>query len=132
MVRPNRRSYLLILDPQENLVVSTGFAVISPKVVSYPYLYFLVTTDSFVNYLSLSADGSAYPAVTAEKFKETKILVPEQAALNEFEKITSSLLIKIDCNSTESLKLSKIRDSLLPKLLSGKLSVDAAEFAEEN
>jgi type I restriction enzyme, S subunit len=131
MVRPNRRSYLLILDPQENLVVSTGFAVISPKVVSYPYLYFLLTTDAFVNYLSLSADGSAYPAVTAERFKETKVLVPEQAALNEFEKITSSLLIEINCNSTESLELSKIRDSLLPKLLSGEISVGTSELVEE-
>ncbi len=123
MVRPNRRSYLLILDPQENLIVSTGFAVISPKFVPYSYLYFWVTTDSFVDYLSLSADGSAYPAVTAERFKEAKVLVPEQGILTEFEKSTTPLLIKINCNSIESLKLAKIRDSLLPKLMSGKIRV---------
>lgn len=123
MVRPNRRSYLLILDPQRNLILSTGFAVISPKVVPYSYLYFWVTTDSFVNYLSLSADGSAYPAVTADRFKEARILVPEQEILNEFEKFTTSLLIKMNCNSIESLKLAKIRDSLLPKIMSGKIRV---------
>ncbi|KKG11767.1 hypothetical protein EO98_16010 [Methanosarcina sp. 2.H.T.1A.6] len=124
MVRPNRRSFLLILDPQKNLVVSTGFAVISPKVVPYPYLYLWLTTDSFVSYLSLSADGSAYPAVTAERFKEAKVLVPKQTILKEFDKITSSLLIKKDLNSKESLNLSKIRDFLLPKLMSGKIRVE--------
>lgn len=124
MVRPNRRSYLLILNPQENIVVSTGFAVISPKVVPYSYLYFWVTTDSFVNYLSVSADGSAYPAVTAERFKEAKVLVPDQNILTKFEKFASSLLFKINCNSLESLNLAKIRDSLLPKLMSGKIRVE--------
>jgi len=38
MVRPNRRSYSLILDPYANLIVSTGFAVLTPHAVPYTYL----------------------------------------------------------------------------------------------
>src|SRR3989338_381739 len=43
-VRPNRRSFLYIQNPKENVVVSTGFAVLSPKKETDPrFLYYLVT-----------------------------------------------------------------------------------------
>ena len=47
-VRPNRRSYYYVLNPADNLVVSTGFAVLSPERVPGSYLYQWVTTDQFV------------------------------------------------------------------------------------
>jgi type I restriction enzyme S subunit len=43
MVRPNRRSHLFIHTPANNLVVSTGFAVLSPRVASPSYIYAWVT-----------------------------------------------------------------------------------------
>ncbi|MGI0086178.1 MAG: restriction endonuclease subunit S, partial [Nitrososphaerales archaeon] len=44
-VRPNRRSFALILRPEADLIVSTGFAVLTPKTIPYSYLYFAITTD---------------------------------------------------------------------------------------
>ena len=50
-VRPNRKSYLFISNPKDNILVSTGFAVLTPDKIPPSYLYFLTTTDQFVDYL---------------------------------------------------------------------------------
>jgi len=60
-VRPNRKSYSVILNPPPNLIVSTGFAVISAKHAPYTYLYHALTTNDFVGYLTNHATGAAYP-----------------------------------------------------------------------
>lgn len=75
-VRPNRRSHALILNPEENLVVSTGFATIRPKTVPWTYLYLALTSDAFVAYLESHAQGAAYPAVTGRDFEKAEILLP--------------------------------------------------------
>ncbi|MHC5761625.1 restriction endonuclease subunit S, partial [Nostoc sp.] len=60
MVRPGRKAYALVLTPPENLIVSTGFAVISTKDIPFTFLYKAVTTDSFVSHMEQVATGAAY------------------------------------------------------------------------
>ena len=131
-VRPNRRSYLFIHQPAENLVISTGFVVLSPRLVTPSFLYTWVTTDQFVEYLSFNADGSAYPAVRPEHFAQAEILMPSESVLKAFEQTVSSLRDKIAGNELESRTLAAIRDALLPGLLSGKIVLeDANELLSE-
>ncbi len=120
-VRPNRKSFLFIHQPDETLVVSTGFAVLTPKLVPPCYLYAWVTTDDFVDYLSYNADGSAYPAVRPDRFAAAAILLPPKPILDQFEAIGGRLRDRIATNERESLALAAIRDALLPKLLNGQL-----------
>jgi len=49
-VRPNRRSHAVIWKPSDNLIVSTGFAVITPTGAPSTSPYFATTTDAFVGY----------------------------------------------------------------------------------
>ena len=51
MVRPNLKSYALVLEPDDNDVFSTGFAILSPESIPYTFLHCLVTQDDFVGYL---------------------------------------------------------------------------------
>ena len=46
----NRKSYLYIHEPPDDIVVSTGFAVLSPKLICPEYLYLWVTAQQFINY----------------------------------------------------------------------------------
>jgi len=130
-VRPNRKSYLFIHTPPENLVVSTGFIVLSPQAIPPSYLYAWVTTDEFVDYLVFNADGSAYPAVRPDRFSDAQILIPLKAILDKFEQQVESMRDKIIQNERESRVLASIRDALLPKLLSGEIRVQDAETVVE-
>jgi type I restriction enzyme S subunit len=122
-VRPNRRSYLYINKPKSNLVVSTGFAILTPKKIPPSYLYILVTTDQFVDYLTFNADGSAYPAVLPQRFGEAEIILPPQELLDAFERIVGPMLELIASNEEQSRTLAALRDTLLPKLMRGEVRV---------
>lgn len=128
-VRPNRKSYLYIYEPEENLVVSTGFVVLSPKKIPSTYLYEFVTTDSFVNYLSYSAEGSAYPAVRPDRFKKADIIMPPKEVLARFEALVVPIFKCIMENQKQSQTLQSLRDTLLPKLMSGEIRVPIEEEA---
>jgi type I restriction enzyme, S subunit len=131
-VRPNRRSYSLILTPEPNLIVSTGFAVLTATSVPYSYLYFTVTTDEFADYLTNHATGSAYPAVTGKEFEKAKLIVPNAPLRNHFHDIAEPTLNLSWCLHQRNVNLQITRDLLLPKLISGEIPIDAAaELMEE-
>ena len=128
-VRPNRRSFCLIIDPPENLIVSTGFAVISPKTVPFSYLYLAVTTDDFVSYLVNHATGAAYPAVNSEDFKNAGIIIPDQQMLSRFDDNVLPIANCIHRLRAMNTSLCRTRNLLLPRLISGEIDVSELNIA---
>ncbi len=126
-VRPNRRSHCLVVGPPSDLVVSTGFAVLTPVAIGPSLLYGLTERTEFVDYLVAAADGSAYPAVRADRFSEAPLPLPPEAARREYEDETMPLRRLADTARREADVLAQLRDALLPKLLSGELRVRDAE-----
>lgn len=122
-VRPNRESYAVIWNPLENLIVSTGFAVITPKSVPTSFLFYAITTPEFVGYLANNARGAAYPAVTASDFENAQITFPQDNLLNLFDEIATPVFTQINTLRQQSKKLQQARDLLLPKLMSGAIGV---------
>ena len=122
-VRPNRESYAVIWNPPDNLIVSTGFAVITPKSVPTSFLFYAITTPEFVGYLANNARGAAYPAVTASDFENAQITFPQDNLLNLFDEIATPVFTQINTLRQQSKKLQQARDLLLPKLMSGAISV---------
>ncbi|MCZ7398979.1 MAG: restriction endonuclease subunit S [Candidatus Methanoperedens sp.] len=123
-VRPNRKSYSVILSPPSNLIVSTGFAVITPKHAPYTYLYHALTTDDFVGYLINHTTGAAYPAVNSGDFENALILHPPNALLELYHTIVGDLFDYKQIMQQKNLVLCHTRDLLLPKLISGEVDVE--------
>lgn len=122
-VRPNRRSYALIWEPRENLIASTGFAVLTPKTVPFAYLHLATTTDEFAGYLTSNATGAAYPAVTARDFESAELLKPSVSVLDDFDRCVTPLLAQQEVLQRHCKSLQQARDALLPRLMSGALAV---------
>ncbi|MBN1478670.1 restriction endonuclease subunit S [candidate division KSB1 bacterium] len=127
-VRPNRKSFALIYNPPTDLIVSTGFAVITAQELPYSYLYYAITTDDFAIYLANNATGSAYPAVNESDFANAKVLVPSTATMEMFHSIVETKLVQINILSKRNKLLGSTRDSLLPKLISGKINVSELDI----
>lgn len=128
-VRPGRRSFALIIDPPETAVVSTGFAVMTPTPrIGSSLLTSVAASTEFSDYLESVAHGSAYPAVSVKAMGEFEVEVP--AALDDairFENVTMPLRRRAAQAESESHRLEKLRNALLPELLAGRLRVSHEE-----
>lgn len=125
-VRPGNRSFAMII--QGELTGSTGFAVLRPKDdVFREYLYLAATNEVAIERLAHLADGAAYPAVRPEVVLDTEIITPTPEVMAEFSTISKDLINRASVCKQEASVLTRIRDMLLPRLISGKLRVEDAE-----
>lgn len=122
-VRPNLRSFALLWEPGEDVVVSTGFAVLSAKQVPFSYLYLATTTDEFVSHLSNVATGAAYPAVSGKDFEAAPLLLPSLDVLQDFDERSLPLLELTSNLAGQNVELLEARNSWLPRLVSGEIAV---------
>jgi len=130
-VRPGRRSFAVILNPEPRTVVSTGFAVMTPKNCGTSFLAAVIADEEFADYCENVAQGSAYPAVSPEAMSRFEVEVPSVEALDKFESMYLPILRRGDRAQAENVILSNMRDALLPELLSGRLRVRDAEKVVE-
>lgn len=72
--------------------------------------------------------GSTQPLITQSDIKNVAVLLPDQTTLSKFEKIAASLMAVYEYNLLESTKLITLRDTLLPRLMSGELDVSNIEL----
>ncbi len=131
-VRPERANYFVALHPADDLVASTGFVVLSPHAVPWAFLHFAVCQPDVFALLGHRADGGAYPAVHPETVGELGVVVPLARGLVEaFQRQAESLVLLAEARREQNRQLAFIRDTLLPKLMSGELRVRDAERAVE-
>lgn len=122
-VRPGNRSFAFIKKPSDILTGSTGFAVLSPKKKIYAeFIYIAATSDEAISRLAHLADGGAYPAVRSDVVSGLVTVIPEEEVLDYFHSLVSPFFELSERFHIESLTLKKLRDTLLPKLLSGEIT----------
>ena len=125
-VRPGNGSYALVA--RYGLTGSTGFAVLRPRQSIWTeYLYLAATAPENIKRLAHLADGAAYPAVRPSFVANTTAVIPDESIINRFHQIVMPFHHKIAANEQESRTLAALRDTLLPKLISGELRVGDAE-----
>lgn len=71
--------------------------------------------------------GSAVPSMTTDILNSIDIVVPPQNALDSFDETTKALWELHESNLHESRRLATLRDTLLPKLMSGEIDVSEGE-----
>ncbi len=127
-VRPGNRSFAFIHQAASNLTASTGFAVLRPREIeNTEFVYLAATQDSSIEHLTHVADGGAYPAVRPEVVAGIKCVLPSGAIMQAFHDVTAPLLASVAANQQQAQTLATLRDTLLPRLISGQLRLPEAE-----
>lgn len=72
--------------------------------------------------------GSAVPSMTTNILNAMQLYIPDNETLSTFEKIVSPMYSQMQENEEQSKKLADIRDTLLPRLMSGEIDVLGIEF----
>jgi Restriction endonuclease S subunits len=88
------------------------------------YLYYWLKSEIYQEYILGAAEGSTRENTNAEVIKDGPILIPDISILQKFEEIACDLRSKIILNQKQIMTLRKIRDTLLPLLVFGKLRVE--------
>lgn len=79
-----------------------------------------------------NASGSTFAEISKKAFRPIRVLVPCTAVVETFDQTVSGFYLHITSHEHQSRTLTDLRDTLLPKLLSGELSVgEAASKTEE-
>lgn len=126
-VRPNQKHFGFITNPPENLVVSTGFTVISsiPEKSDSKFLYYFLTQEQTINRLQQIAEHSTstYPSIRPENIENLDILLPQLPEQKEIAAILSSFDKKIELLQKQNETLEKTAQTIFQEWF-GKYSVD--------
>lgn len=124
-VRPNQLHFGFINEVKPNMLVSTGFAVIRSKnpLVSNEYIYLNLTKRDTIEKLQQIAEQSVstFPAIKPSDIGDCLINVFEKKDAEILNDQLSAVFKKISQNNQENQRLALIRDTLLPKLMSGEM-----------
>lgn len=124
-VRPNQKHYGIIKHPLNNLIVSSGFCVLTCSKIDPHFIYLLLTTDDMTEHLHSVAEGSTstYPSLKPSDIASIQFRLPPKEKIERFAELASNSWDKIERNYKQIRTLEKLRDTLLPKLMSGEVRV---------
>ncbi len=120
-----KTGFVDFLDDGEVGWGSTEYIVLRPKPPLSPHFdYLLARSDALRSHAIQNMTGSSgRQRVPSECFNTFHVAVPTAEVARRFGELTAPLMAKIKSNSDESRTLATLRDTLLPKLLNGELSM---------
>lgn len=106
---------------QNDICTNQGFKSLVPRKAGTCFLY------CFLKYVTPEIEnkstGSTFKEASGALMKSLQVIMPEQKVFEEFETIVSPLFARIESLEKENSRLSLLRDTLLPRLMSGELEV---------
>lgn len=115
----------------EDAVCSTEFIVYKAKDQAITdFLYSVIDSGSFSDFMCSHVTGStgSRQRTTPAETLSYKLILPSENELAEFQSLVSPMYAQMRINAIENDKLKRLRDSLLPKLMSGEIDVSAVQL----
>ncbi len=103
---------------------STDVIVLAPKIKEfYGYAVLTIYSDIFVQFAVQISQGTKMPRAEWKVLKDYKLIIPPDDIMHSFNNVILPILERMLLNSEESSRLVQIRDTILPKLMSGTIRV---------
>ena len=122
-------------EVRETLVASLDVGIIREikhGLLPQAFVYELFRTDNFVSHALSYTSGTTVLHLAKGVLADFQVVIPPMKLIKTFTSLSASVLERIDVSSQESRSLQKLRDVLLPRLISGELRVpDAEKMLEE-
>ena len=114
---------------EDNCGCSTDVLCFTPSQPRYSaYLFSTLYADKFFAFMVAGSKGTKMPRGDKQQIMTYPVVLPSEEELAGFNTIASPLLEQIYSNSAENKRLSILRDTLLPKLMSGEIDVSAIQL----
>lgn len=106
--------------PKEMAISQSNYGLKSNS--NFDFFLFLLVKDMILM-MKAFAYGAVFDTITTRTFQAMEITIPDNQTIEEFEEYVSPIYSKILTNQLQIQSLTKTRDTLLPKLMSGQLEV---------
>ena len=118
-----------VINCPQNSVCSTEFQVIKPREVSFfSFILCLASSLDFARSLQSKVTGtsSSHQRVNPKDIINHELVIPKPQSIQSFNEVTSPMFRLMEDNREGNKTLISLRDTLLPKLISGELEVNQA------
>ena len=112
----------VVMSGTEMAMNQTNYALLGKQNIPQYYVYHI--TLQLVGCLLKKANGAVFNAITTRDFACEQIFIPPYSTIKHFSDIVKPIYENILLNEVQSNRLSALRDTLLPKLMSSELSVE--------
>ncbi|SFD85857.1 restriction endonuclease subunit S [Nitrosomonas sp. Nm166] len=109
---------------EKGAVISLDTVKLVPKNIHKTFLYAYMRHSGFANFIKEFANGANVLHLKPDLITQQKIIIPPIQLQNKFAPIAEPLYAEADLLGKANTQLVKMRDMLLPRLISGKLSVE--------
>ena len=136
-IRPKNRRFAYVYFDSPEHVVSTKLMVLRAiSNIKSIFAYFILKQQTCIDYLQMMAESRSgtFPQITFDVLSTINVALPDKHAITDYftDNILERSFQKSVKNNSNSKSLSALRDTLLPKLLSGELRIpDAEKMVEE-
>ena len=110
----------------EKCCIGRGIAAIRHKTKAISYTYYAMH-NLVRQFRQYEAEGTVFGAITKRDFEAIKVLVPNPTVVQFFEKTINPFDQAVESLARQTNILAGLRDTLLPKLISGEIRVEDAE-----
>jgi type I restriction enzyme, S subunit len=134
-IRPANKRYAYVDFDSSDYVVSTKFMIIRGSKEIHPrLLYRILTAKETLDEFQVQAESRSgtFPQITFDSISHLSIVLPPIEIQEAFQRAVGKMDAQIQVNKKQSSTLATLRDTLLPKLLSGELSVPSGLLAVED
>lgn len=108
----------------EKCCIGRGLSAVRHKSDAYSYTYYTMKNIEPI-FKGFESEGTVFGSLNKNNFENIEVLIPGKTIISEFEKIINPIDNKILNNTLEIQILTQTRDSLLPRLMSGKVRVNS-------
>lgn len=114
----------LINKPPYNWNTSESVFNLHPsEEISSEFLYLLLLSNFFQNYVKINTLGGVQQGIRMASLKSFRMALPDRNVLIAFDRIIQPIVADIKRNDDENDSLAALRDTLLPKLMSGEIKL---------
>jgi type I restriction enzyme, S subunit len=117
--------------PYKEFFINEHIYILRSEDLGQFFLYYLMTSKNSISHLvNCATSKAAQPGLNQTEVKDLKFLSPELELIEAFNNLVSPIVKKQLNNGRKNNDLSKLRDLLLPKLLSGEIEVSDMELED--
>jgi type I restriction enzyme S subunit len=129
-IRPKNKRFAYVNVEPKDYVVSTKFMVLRAiSDISPRYIYQILKQDPTIDFFNVIAESRSgtFPQITFDSIKNFQVLRPSKVCVDKFIDTLQPIIEQIDLNAERQKEFSALRDTLLPRLISGQLRLPEAE-----